>query len=369
MAQQKFQFGPLVVSLACRDRRLDQVLSKALTLYRGVPHDVTEDLRVVVDPSQIGIRRPLRADHWDFDDGFAARFGHFFVERWQLDGDTPTVTCGIAPSPLYPVRPFLDYEFHTARMDFGKLIHEHVLMPNVLLLHGRRLAVFHAATLANSDGKAVMVTGGGGVGKTSLALELGRRGGWSFISDDMVVADDSGTVHLNASWPKVYAYNVAGDPALERQLLEGRSAVDRLHWRLVQRWPARVRRSLSPDALYGGVQLAAPLALVLQVVRNDVAHPSVSPISPEELARESARVMSGEMQRFGRHVALHADYRRSHSLGSLDTTWSPTDWGEIAVAALRFAATYRMEIPLDMGAMEYRRAALSLIDEVSEVLE
>jgi hypothetical protein len=64
------------------------------------------------------------------------------------------------------------------------LVHVLVLMALVLALRHRGLYHLHAAALARPDGRAVLVAGGAGAGKSTLSLVLLDRGPLSYLGDD-----------------------------------------------------------------------------------------------------------------------------------------------------------------------------------------
>lgn len=146
----------------------------------------------------------------------------------------------------------------------------------------------HAAGFER-DGRAVVLAGWGGAGKTSAMLRFVLAGTGSFLSDDLAVIDDSGTVWRSPKRLQVYGYNVTGDPALADRLLTGRSAADRLAWRLfhLARGPRRVRRRVSAEELFGAGRVARAAPLGALFVLEGTARPELSAVAlPREEAAE-----------------------------------------------------------------------------------
>ena len=85
------------------------------------------------------------------------------------------------------------------------------------------LSLIHASGVVLSNGKAILLGGTGGIGKTSLELELCLNEKASFLTDDIAVIDKEGFLWPNLSFPKIYGYNLAGNKALKRQLLSATS--------------------------------------------------------------------------------------------------------------------------------------------------
>jgi hypothetical protein len=82
--------------------------------------------------------------------------------------------------------------------------------------------------MAARDGHAVALAAWGGVGKTSLMLQLVQHRGWQFLADDLAVLDDSGAVYRSPWRIPVYAHSLDGKGELRRRLFTGRGLVDRL---------------------------------------------------------------------------------------------------------------------------------------------
>jgi hypothetical protein len=84
----------------------------------------------------------------------------------------------------------------TVRDDTGFRIfadgHVPILLYIQLLLAEQDLTLVHAAGLVDEDGRALLVAGGGGAGKTALLGHLVRSGGWRLLGDDLVCLSADG---------------------------------------------------------------------------------------------------------------------------------------------------------------------------------
>lgn len=145
----------------------------------------------------------------------------------------------------------------------------------------------HASSFVRQE-RAVAVVAWGGVGKTTALLKLVGASGWSFLSDDLGLIDDTRTLWRTPKRLQVYGYNVAGEEATYRALMmSGRNVVDRAAWH-VRRWtagPKRVRRRVSAEELFGPEQTAvrAELTDLFFMERADVAKLSAAPIDSAEI--------------------------------------------------------------------------------------
>jgi hypothetical protein len=156
----------------------------------------------------------------------------------------------------------------------------------------------HASVVARS-GRAVALAAWGGVGKTSLMLQLVHHQGWQFLADDLAVLDDSGTVHRSPWRIQLYAYSLEGEGSLRRRLFAGRGLVDRFQWYalLWKRGPMQVRRRVHASELFGdaGVADAAKLGRALFLRRIDGDAFSVRDAEPNRAAAAAAATLEFDL--------------------------------------------------------------------------
>jgi hypothetical protein len=159
----------------------------------------------------------------------------------------------------------------------------------------------HASSLErNGEGTAIVAWGG--IGKTSAALKLITEHGFRFLSDDLGLVDDAGTIWRTPKRLQVYAYNLEGEERLRSMLLDGRSAIDRASWawKLQRRGPKGVRRRVTAEELFGAESVAhsAPLKRVFCLERGDSRDFEARPITTEELTHRAAEVVMHEIEPF-----------------------------------------------------------------------
>jgi hypothetical protein len=156
----------------------------------------------------------------------------------------------------------------------------------------------HASVVARG-GHAVALAAWGGVGKTSLMLQLVHHHGWRFLADDLAVLDDSGTVHRSPWRIQLYAYSLEGEGALRRRLFAGRGLVDRFQWYalLWKRGPMQVRRRVHAAELFGdaGVADSAKLGQALFLRRIDRDAFSVRNVEPDRAAAAAAATLEFDL--------------------------------------------------------------------------
>lgn len=197
-------------------------------------------------------------------------------------------------------------QYATPRESAGQTVHELALVPSVMFDPSH--FTLHSSAFQGQDGGVTLIGGTGGVGKTSLALELCRNRGYRFLADDISVVSTDGHVWPNLAFPKIYRYNVAGDPALHRTIFSGSSAADRLQWKARGRLlgPDKARRRVSPVDLYGGYsRTGGPLARYAILMRDEVPSIRFDAIEPRTAARMSGAVLAAEFWHFTNHLHWH----------------------------------------------------------------
>ena len=160
----------------------------------------------------------------------------------------------------------------------------------------------HASSFER-DGRGVLLAAWGGVGKTTAMLKLVGEGGWRFLSDDLGLVDDEGTLWRTPKRMQVYAYNVEGQPGLYRTLMSRRSLADRASWHLRRATDGlhKVRRRVSAEELFGSDRVAprAQLSHVFAMERADVASLTIEPIETAEVVRRATATLMREVQPLG----------------------------------------------------------------------
>jgi len=250
-------------------------------------------------------------------------------------------------------------EYPTDTEAFQQILHELVLVPSVYFFPD--LSIIHAAAISK-NGKAILMAGTGGTGKTSALLALRKQAGIGFITDDIAVVSQDGMVYPNLAWPKVYGYNLSSYIG-KSELLEGRSLINRLHFSLKLRLnPKTVRRKMRPDVLYGTVNTQpVPLGKVLYLVRDQSEAIQLKTLHMSTAIKMGLHVMKTEYDIF--HRQLEWD---SYNALAMDAT--PTlrtedvfdNWENNLKKVFSQAVIQTLHIPVD----EKHEAYLEYISDV-----
>lgn len=245
--------------------------------------------------------------HIEGADGFVVRAPTGDIRFVFANSALTDIEVAIRPDPS-PLRTFItrgrNIQFATPRESAGQTIHEMALVP-ALFFDPAHFAL-HSSAFRSPDGGVTLVGGTGGVGKTSLALELCRNRGFRFLADDISVVSTYGHVWPNLAFPKIYRYNVTGTDLYETLFAQA-SVLDRLQWRARGLLGAdKVRRRVSPVKLYGGYsRTGGPLTRYAILMRDDGPAIRFQPIDARTAARMSGAVIAAEFWHFVNHLHWH----------------------------------------------------------------
>jgi hypothetical protein len=152
----------------------------------------------------------------------------------------------------------------------------------------------HASSVER-DGEGTAFLAWGGIGKTSALVKLVTEHGFRFLSDDVGLVDDTGTLWRTPKRILLYAFNVEGEAGITSRLLSDRRLLDRASWAWHHRrgGPRGVRRQVSAERLFGaaGVARSAPLTRAFYLDRAAVSDFEVTELSTEELCRRAEAVV------------------------------------------------------------------------------
>lgn len=258
---------------------------------------------------------------------------------------------------------FQSIQYATRSESAGQLLHELVLVPAVHLL-SRRVPV-HASAVHLPGGGALLIGGTGGVGKTTLELELCLERQCGFLADDISVVSHEGKVWPNLNFPKIYAYNLENNAALKQRVLPHAMSLDQLQWqwRTRRKGLHRVRRRVSPFKLFPGVSME-PQLLKRYVLLTPYSGSELclSPIAPELAADLSLEVLCTEFAIMHSHLRFHAFNRRARGLPPLfSLTEILKSWRGLLTEILSNVDCRLLKIPLDLNHEVFTRRAADVV--------
>ena len=336
-----------------------RVLSEELALY---PESSSTAPAVSIRIGPVEREAPLALNpslHTEHEAGFTARYTMATVD-YRFNGDRlgeVSMEINVPPSALRREgQRFADMQFTTREMRAGMIFHELALVPATALDPERLL--LHASALEAPDGTVTLFGGTGGVGKTSLCVELCLTGGHRFVADDITPLSLEGHAFPNLAYPKIYGYNLSGNSVLRDAVFADRGPLDHLHWHLHRlRGLDRVRRRASPEVLYGSYSReGGPIGRYILLAREHRSHLRLDPISSRDAAALSVAVLQAELNVFFNHLHWHVYNRR---LLGLPPLVGPHEvvvrWEEGLRGALAGVECSIARIPVDMEHAAFKR--------------
>lgn len=294
-------------AFTCEDR-LAEIVKGSVELY---PNTQGNRIDVDITLSEIPKEAPIARNPSIFSkykNGFLTHFPPCQV-LWNHDPaeNSLAVTLFLSKSRSKAMAAYSrlrSMEYATEVEEFEQILHELVLVPSVYFFPD--LSLVHAAAIS-VNGKALLLAGTGGTGKTSALLALRKDDRAGFLSDDIAVISQGGNVYPNLAWPKIYGYNLSSYIE-KKEVLRNRSMLDKLHFNTkLYLNPKTVRRKIRPDRLYASVNFQSiPLDRVVYLIRDNSEKINIRNLLPESAVRMGIHVMKTEYGIFHNHLEWDA---------------------------------------------------------------
>ncbi|HZJ74624.1 MAG TPA: hypothetical protein VFC87_07460 [Perlabentimonas sp.] len=371
-ASNKYRIFGKVVEV-CTDQSLSKhqvdELFEPISLYPEVSKSETSDIVVyfIVTP----IKQPILARnpsvHSETKNGFIQHQQKYSVGIELVD-EKLIFSIYLQPqagklksylSKLYS----MDFALITSRL--SQVFFEQVMVPSAYFNQNQFLV--HSSCMLNPQSQAILLGGTGGVGKTSLELELCQNRGYKFMADDISVVDSDAFVYPNLAFPKIYGYNMVGNPNLYKKVMKGRSLQDRLAFKLKKTLfgSASVRRKVSPLKLYGGIKPSkAKIGKYIILVKENRTHIALEPISYSIAVKATLSIMQTEYSTFHNHILWHEYYRNAKGVEPIVSVDSVVaKWRELANSVFKSVNCYMLYIPLNIEHKKFINEACDLISQ------
>ena len=203
-------------------------------------------------------------------------------------------------------------QYNTIDQRISQILHELVLVPSVYFNNKNFLV--HSSAFKKPGGKAVLIGGTGGSGKTSLEIELCMNRNYSFIADDISVLDSEGNVFPNLSFPKIYAYNLKNNDVLKKIIFKNRSFADKLAWKLkyLLNGSSGVRRNISPEEVYGKFEKHEVLVEKYYILlKKNTDKINIEKINAKQASEMTISIIQAEYWQFNNHILWHEFNRKA----------------------------------------------------------
>lgn len=349
------------VELHYADDLIGRTLADELVLYPKAADSEETDLVIRFGPLPPSLPQSTNPSvHTEHPEGFVARYTMATVD-YRFGEDrlrSVDLQINVPESRLWKhVQRFADMQFTSREMRAGMILHELALVPAAAL--DPEAFPVHASALEAPDGSVILFGGTGGVGKTSLCLELCLNAGYRFVADDIAVLGPEGRAFPNLAYPKIYGYNLSGNSPLHTAVFTDRGTLDRLHWHLHRlRGPDKVRRRASPEVLYGEHSRdGGPVKRYVILARTHRPDIRLDAVSPDEAASLSVPVLEAELSTFLNHVRWHMYNRRlSNQEALVHPATLVARWESGLTRALRDTECFVARIPVGMEHKAFKQA-------------
>lgn len=231
--------------------------------------------------------------------------------------------------------------------------------------------LIHCSGFSVNNQEALLLGGTGGVGKTSLELELAKKKQVGFLNDDIAILNKEGQVYPNLSWPKIYAYNLIDNPKIYDLIFARRSIDDKLAWKIKKGifGSSKVRRTINPSELFSQATSFSPVPLKKYIFLSRGRYPELKlkQFSNKKVAELNITILKTEFSDFEKHVNWHqfnsalADKKPMINLYEVHNNWL-----KINQNIFKDVDCYILEIPSDMNHTDFKTTASKLIWELFE---
>lgn len=301
----KYKIMGNIINITVNDKEIREVVIDEFQIYHETEEQADVNVYIVntIDLDCTYSNTP--SIHKTFKNGFLADFGGNKVLYKKEDVLEIYIEVNKRKSFF---RKFLSMGYKYNLENIGQILHELVFVPLNFFIENK--TIIHSASMKNTrTGKSVMIGGTGGVGKTSLELLLCGELGYSFISDDIAVVDDTCSIYPNLAFPKIYAYNVVENESLKNLIFKNRSFLDRFQWEFIKKFRGgnKVRRAVSPQFLYKNYQSDKSKidAYFILYKSNDVKEITITELNPKDASKLTLDVIRNEYHAIFQHITWH----------------------------------------------------------------
>ncbi len=342
-------------------------LQRQMSYYPAVKPDTETDVTISLR-NDFTHRGSVVTDscHEELADGFVVHFIKWSISYRMLDSKPYCeVILKKEANPLLRFfKKLYNIECLSPEERLRQIVTENVLLPVICFFSGK--ALIHCAAVCQPEGKALLIGGSGGTGKTSLSLELCRNRGYSFICDDMSVISAEGSIYPNLAFPKIYAYNTRGKKELKGLIRQRLSGVIYPIW-YAKRFllgDNKVRVSFSPDELYPDY-CTDPVTVSRYFILS--ANASGSELTCRKAERDKAaestiNIIEREYADFFSHLKLHESFcNERNKTPLLSYQRVRKEWQNTLFSALKKIDLYAVDIPGSLSHREIQKKLRELI--------
>jgi len=344
-----------------------KTLLKHFSLYDEIKESNNPD--IIINIRKENIQRKIRSvnpkTHLEFKNGFISLYPKISV---GLESGIPLkadVSLEIQKKGILRyLKKLYNIQYNSIDERISQILHELVLLP--LAYFNPKQFLVHSSAFKKEGQGAVLIGGTGGVGKTSLEIELCMNRNYSFIADDISVLDENGNVYPNLSFPKIYAYNLENNSELRKRIFKNRGFFDKLAWKLkyVLNGPAGVRRNISPEEAYGKYETEKTKTDRYYILlKTDTDKINIRKIDAKKASELTMYVIQAEYVHFNNQILWHEfNCKAGEKNPILSYKNVLSGWEELSEKVFENIACYIIEIPLQIEHKIFVKEVADLID-------
>ena len=226
------------------------------------------------------------------------------------------------------------------------MVHHMMVHPALRYLVSRRQALLLHASSVTLEGRSLILTGSGGVGKTTTASLLLAYGDprWCLHADDYVFLKADGTTLAYPTRSHLYQNLMTWVPALGDRLRPAERLRLRLQWWLRRALGVRLPLRLAASRLWPGRTIApqAEAAAIVVLRRGSGDHPRLTPVAAGALPVED--LIEVNFQEARHFLRLVRSAGVDDGAGGWLETWRDSETETLRSLAERIPG-YSLEIP------------------------
>ncbi len=361
-------FGnPVQINLLSGNKIQKQTLLQQFALYDESEEEDNPNLIVTVYKGTIPHKTQALNPkiHIETEKGFISSFPKMSVgfentKPLKIDVSLEVQRKGL----LKYLKRLYNIQYNTIDQRISQILHELVLIPAVYF--NSRQFLVHSSAFRKKTGGAVLIGGTGGVGKTSLEIELCMNRDYTFIADDISVLDDEGTIWPNLSFPKIYAYNLKNNEELKRRIFKNRGLSDKLAWKFkyLLNGASGVRRNISPeDAFEKFEKNKTKIDKYYILVKTNVEKISIQKINAQKASEMSLSVIQAEYFQFNNHILWHEfNCNAINKTPILKLEDVLLNWKRLSEKVFKNINCYVIYIPLHIDHKKFVKETADIID-------
>ncbi|MGE4287634.1 MAG: hypothetical protein AB7E36_03010 [Salinivirgaceae bacterium] len=363
----KYQIAGKIWLFKNNDSRLpNEILLQLLEFYQE-SDDVPEEICVVFVnkplDNLIEYRNPKI--HGELKNGFVipAVYGQV---AYSKETDIPVIKVYLS-SLFYKntifSRVIINGEFSSLRDKLSAVLYETIIIPSTFFFAD--LGLIHSTGVFNQKEQGILLGGTGGIGKTSMEIELCFYNKYHFLNDDIGIIDTHGYLYPNYAFPKIYGYNFDGYSEFKQMVFSNRSILDKFAWyyKKTRNGIHRVRRKISPELFHATTKNHVKLNTYFLLSRHQNTEFKINTIEPTTAAIHTQNIIQTEYADFFNHLSWHQyNTEMTGRKPVIDLIDYKNNQKQLLVKAFSSANIYSVLIPNQISHKEYLKTMKSIIE-------